>query len=150
LEQRVRLPGGSIIGARPIDAAQVREEWLKLDGSPAAAQYLDAVRATPLIRQLLAGDLALEWSLRPRDPRRSVQGSRAARAHRSAHDAAVRGGVGNPLRQLDLVSPYFVPTEQGVAKLNALVARGVKVRVLTNSLACHRRRAGACGLCEIP
>ena len=43
--------------------------------------------------------------------------------------------MGHPLRQLDLVSPYFVPTEQGVARLNALVARGVKVRVLTNSLA---------------
>ena len=34
-----------------------------------------------------------------------------------------------------LVSPYFVPGDEGVAFLAALVARGVKVRVLTNSLA---------------
>jgi putative cardiolipin synthase len=37
--------------------------------------------------------------------------------------------------ELILVSPYFVPGEQGVAHLRALTDRGVKVRVLTNSLA---------------
>jgi putative cardiolipin synthase len=43
--------------------------------------------------------------------------------------------LGEPARQLDLVSPYFVPTKEGTAKLNALAAGGVQVRVLTNSLA---------------
>ena len=38
-------------------------------------------------------------------------------------------------RELILVSPYFIPTEAGVAGLGALVKRGVRVRVLTNSLA---------------
>jgi len=37
--------------------------------------------------------------------------------------------------ELVLVSPYFVPGEGGVARLRALSQRGVKVRVLTNSLA---------------
>lgn len=37
--------------------------------------------------------------------------------------------------ELVLVSPYFVPGEAGVARLRALSQRGVKVRVLTNSLA---------------
>ena len=43
--------------------------------------------------------------------------------------------LGEPKREVDLVSPYFVPTKEGTAALVALVARGVKVRVLTNSLA---------------
>ena len=37
--------------------------------------------------------------------------------------------------ELVLVSPYFVPGDAGVDRLRALVQRGVKVRVLTNSLA---------------
>ena len=37
--------------------------------------------------------------------------------------------------QLVLVSPYFVPGDEGVASLRRLRERGVRVRVLTNSLA---------------
>jgi putative cardiolipin synthase len=38
-------------------------------------------------------------------------------------------------RELILVSPYFIPGDTGIAALAALVERGVRVRVLTNSLA---------------
>ncbi len=37
--------------------------------------------------------------------------------------------------ELIVISPYFVPGERGTAALRALVDRGVRVRVLTNSLA---------------
>jgi putative cardiolipin synthase len=47
----------------------------------------------------------------------------------------MQDALGQPLRELDLVSPYFVPGEKGTAALTALSARGVKVRVLTNALA---------------
>jgi putative cardiolipin synthase len=40
-----------------------------------------------------------------------------------------------PRQQLLIVSPYFVPGEEGVSWLNGQVARGVRVTVLTNSLA---------------
>jgi putative cardiolipin synthase len=43
--------------------------------------------------------------------------------------------LGRPMRELDLVSPYFVPGADGTAGFRELVERGVKVRVLTNSLA---------------
>lgn len=39
------------------------------------------------------------------------------------------------MHELLVVSPYFVPGESGVASLAALSAAGVRVRVLTNSLA---------------
>ena len=38
-------------------------------------------------------------------------------------------------KELILFSPYFVPGEAGTAFLTGLVARGVRVRILTNSLA---------------
>jgi len=34
-----------------------------------------------------------------------------------------------------VISPYFVPGKQGVALMRALIARGVHIRILTNSLA---------------
>jgi putative cardiolipin synthase len=43
--------------------------------------------------------------------------------------------LGEPARELDLISPYFVPTKDGTAALVALAQRGVRIRVLTNSLA---------------
>jgi cardiolipin synthase C len=45
-------------------------------------------------------------------------------------------GLGAPLRQeLLIVSPYFVPGDAGVNWLRALADRGVRVTILTNSLA---------------
>lgn len=46
------------------------------------------------------------------------------------------GALGVSLaKELTIVSPYFVPGEQGVAWLAGLVRRGLRVTVLTNSLA---------------
>lgn len=39
--------------------------------------------------------------------------------------------------RLDLVSPYFVPGKRGMAEFLRLAARGVRLRVLTNSLAAN-------------
>jgi putative cardiolipin synthase len=47
----------------------------------------------------------------------------------------LEAALGRPTTGLDLVSPYFVPTQAGTDALVAIAARGVKVRVLTNSLA---------------
>jgi len=38
-------------------------------------------------------------------------------------------------QELIIMSPYFIPGKQGVALISDLVARGVRVRILTNSLA---------------
>jgi putative cardiolipin synthase len=42
--------------------------------------------------------------------------------------------MGQARRRLTLYSPYFIPGEQGVASLRRASARGVDVRVVTNSL----------------
>ncbi len=47
----------------------------------------------------------------------------------------LRATLGNPVTSLDLVSPYFVPGEAGATSLQTLARSGVRVRILTNSLA---------------
>jgi putative cardiolipin synthase len=129
-------PAASIIHEPPAGSAeQVRAAWSKLNDDPRSARYLDAAHDTPLVRQILAGELALEWV-----PARLVSDDPAKVLHpperRDLHmGPLLEAALGKPLREMDLVSPYFVPTKAGTAALRALADRGVKVRVLTNSLA---------------
>lgn len=129
-------PAASLMpAAGPDSAARVRAAWEKLHATPQAARYLEVMRTTPLVSQLLAGGLAFEWA-----PARVVQDDPAKVLHpperRELHMLPVlEAALGKPERELDLVSPYFVPAEEGTAALTTLAGRGVKVRVLTNSLA---------------
>jgi putative cardiolipin synthase len=107
---------------------------IRRDGAQ-AAHYTAAVRETPLLRQLLARELPLQWV-----PARVVQDDPSKVLHPPERDELhmlprLEAALGKPGRELDLISPYFVPTQGGTAGLIALAARGVRVRVLTNSLA---------------
>jgi len=113
----------------------VREAWAKLSADPRAARYIEALRATPLLQELLNGTLALDWGAA-----RVVSDQPSKVLHpperKDLHMLPLlEAALGKPGRELDLVSPYFVPTKEGTAALVALAGRGVKVRVLTNSLA---------------
>jgi putative cardiolipin synthase len=63
----------------------------------------------------------------------TARGARGARASRVLD--AVMQRARQAERELLIVSPYFVPGEDGAAILLALAKRGVRVAVLTNSLA---------------
>ena len=56
-------------------------------------------------------------------------------AQRSAVLDALRPALALAEREVALISPYFVPGETGSAGLTALQDGGVRVRILTNSLA---------------
>jgi len=66
------------------------------------------------------------------DPPAKIWG-RAAR-HEYVLDKLQTAFDGEVRRELVIVSPYFVPGSAGTKVLTALVARGVRVRVLTNAL----------------
>jgi putative cardiolipin synthase len=107
----------------------------KIEDRPEAARYLEAVRATPLVRVLLSGSLPLEWA-----PARVVQDDPAKVLHPPERTELhllprLETAMGKPTREMDLVSPYFVPTKDGATALSTLAESGVRVRVLTNSLA---------------
>jgi putative cardiolipin synthase len=127
------FPAGQLVPRMsPEEAASVREGWSRIQQSN---PYVQALRTTPLVQQLLAGSLPLEWAdahIVSDDPAKVLHPPERKDLHMTAQLDAV---VGRPRRELDLVSPYFVPTKDGTAALVALARRGVKVRVLTNSLA---------------
>jgi putative cardiolipin synthase len=117
------------------DAARVRETWESVRQQPDALRYVSAVRDTPLVRALLDGELALEWTTAEvvhDDPSKVLQPPERTEMHMLQH---LERTLGRPMRELDLVSPYFVPGAGGTAAFRELRERGVKVRVLTNSLA---------------
>src|SRR3954465_6772634 len=129
------FPAGSLIRPAGPQAAQlVRAAWTELDADPRAARYVDALRSTTLVRDLLAGSLPFVWA-----PARMVSDDPSKVLHPPSRGdlhmlPLLEAAIGKPERELDLVSPYFVPTKDGAAALVALARRGVKGRVLTNSL----------------
>ena len=51
--------------------------------------------------------------------------------------AAIRKLIGTAQSEVLIANAYIIPDESAIADLRALIARGVKVKVLTNSLASH-------------
>ena len=125
-------PAASLVAAAA--PADLDARFAATHASPEAVAYVEALRTAPLVRDLLAGQLALEWAdarLVHDDPVKTLDTT--PRADNLLFPALVEA-IGRPGKSLDLVSPYFVPGDEGTEALAALARRGVKVRVLTNSL----------------
>jgi len=123
-------PASSLIAASGVPAS-----WESAHERSDATQYLEAVRVTPLVGMLRAGNVPLEWAqarLVQDDPSKVLQPPERTELHLLPRMVEA---LGEPKSEVDLVSPYFVPTKEGTEALVALAQRGVKVRVLTNSLA---------------
>lgn len=127
-------PVGALVDAGAGQPEQgLAERAATLRKTPAAQAYLQALRALPFVEQLAQRRLPLEWGearLVSDDPAK-VRGEGAAQARVGVR---LRSLLGEPQRQLDLVSPYFVPGKSTTAELAAIASRGAAVRVLTNSL----------------
>jgi len=98
-----------------------------------SVQYLLALKETPLVIELQTGHLALEWAdttLVCDDPAKTLDEASDPGALMLTQ---LLTAAGRPMSRFDLVSPYFVPKQEGVTALASLVGEGVKVRVLTNS-----------------
>jgi putative cardiolipin synthase len=129
-------PASQFVGAPPADGvAQLEARFAAMRTGRESAVYAEAVRTTSIVRDLLARQLAFEWApaqLVADDPAKTLDTQE--RAELLMFPKLVRT-MGQPKESFDLVSPYFVPGDDGTASLVALAQGGVKVRVLTNSLA---------------
>ncbi len=99
----------------------------------AAATYLAAVRQSQFVRELMSGHLPLEWATArviSDDPAKGL----GLAAPEAQLPEKLKQIIGEPAGSLELVSPYFVPTATGTRALSAVSRRGVRLRVLTNSL----------------
>ncbi len=129
-------PAALIVAAAPAGASPALEaKFSEVRGEPASVTYLEAVRNTRLVQDLLEHKLALEWA-----PAQVLRDDPAKTLDTQGRTdilllSALLPAVGSPTSSFDLVSPYFVPGDGGTAALVDLAARGVRVRVLTNALA---------------
>ena len=112
---------------------RARAPWRVQPRGPEATDYVEAVRRSPFVRDLLEGRLDLDWAeahLVSDDPgkvlRRHSDGS-------ALLPGRLRSLLGEPRWRVQLVSAYFVPAAEGTRSLAELARQGVEVRVLTNA-----------------
>lgn len=106
----------------------------RVEEDPASSAYMAAIAGSPFVGDLMAHRLPLEWAevtLLSDDPAKvfglaGEQDEVFDQVKRVLHGARKR---------VTLVSPYFVPGDQGVDALASMARSGVKIEVLTNSLA---------------
>jgi len=104
-----------------------------LRAAPEAQRYLAAMRSSPFVEQLAQRALPLEWGttrLVSDDPDKAI--GKIEASSRMVIDLGKL--LGEPKQQVDLVSPYFVPSKKAAQQLADIARNGVQVRVLTNSL----------------
>ena len=131
------------LSAYPVEHIVTRAAALSLDAlraqgtdllqSAQARKYREAIAQTPFIQRLLQAQLPLEWvpaRLVSDDPAKALGKTRG----RALIGAQIIHALGEPEHALDVISPYFIPTDEGVAALATLRDQGVRVRVLTNSV----------------
>jgi cardiolipin synthase C len=91
------------------------------------------VHHSPVARTMFQDGLELEWAAT-----RMVSDDPAKVLGQSEPEAnlfpKIKAILGEPTSELQLVSPYFVPTARGVEWFTAAANRGVKIKILTNSL----------------
>jgi putative cardiolipin synthase len=132
-ESSYPLPG-LLPAATPADVQQLAGLGAQLAKDPAAQRYLAAVRDTTVIRDLLARRLEVEWA-----PTRLLVDDPAKGLDRAPKAELLLGRLlsafgGTAKREIVIISPYFVPGRSGVESLTGFAERGMKVRILTNSL----------------
>ncbi len=125
------------LGAQPSERSleQARERLGETVARLPETPFGKRLRSARLTRQLEAGELTLYWGesrLLIDRPEKVVTAPEDRSTHLGPELDELFAAVDH---DLILVSPYFVPGRQGTEELVALVRNGVRVTVLTNSLA---------------
>ena len=128
-------PAEGIVGKPgPNGVAEMKARLAAVRSSPEAVEYVQAIRETKLVESMLARELHFDWSRVQLlyDPPSKTLG-KAEKADLLLPD--LKHAIGEPRQALDIVSPYFVPGKTGTKTLSAFPQGGVKLRIVTNSLA---------------
>jgi len=129
-------PASAFVGpATADDISQLQAKFVATRAEPESVAYLESIRTTAVMRDLLDRRLPLEWAATEvvyDDPAKTLDTE--GRKDVLLLPELMRT-MGRPEKQLDIVSPYFVPGDGGTELLAAAARRGVTVRILTNSLA---------------
>jgi putative cardiolipin synthase len=121
--------------AGPDDVAAMKVRFRENRADPSAVRYLEALKASHEVQALIEGQVGFDWTQVQAfsdDPGKTL-------TKKPGKDQllipAVAAAMGTPQISFDLVSPYFVPRDDGTRLLAGFKGSGARVRVLTNSLA---------------
>lgn len=124
----VLMPPGTPARLRELSAAAS-----SLEQDPRAGNYVKALQGSSLMRQLMDGTIELQWAstqMVSDDPRKGL--GQIPASDLLIHELGQI--IGKPQSHVELVSPYFVPTAAEVNDFVRMANRGVKIKILTNSL----------------
>lgn len=116
-----------------VQRIELPESWYNDD---ITRRYLHKLETSQFMSSLDQRSLPLIWAktrLLSDDP---AKGEGKAPRH-SLLPQRLFDVMGSPTERIDIISAYFVPTRAGVAQLLRLVRKGVKIAILTNSLAAN-------------
>jgi len=119
---------------RAEDLAALRTELAGAVAGAEARPYLDRVAEAQSVQALLAGQKPIHWTTKARvvsDPPEKVAGTGEERWLINA----IRPLLASATADLEIISPYFIPGNAGTRRLVEIAERGIRVAVLTNSLA---------------
>lgn len=127
-------PAASILGeAEEADLNAWSEAIEAVWKTERAQTYVNAILDSDFIHQTQTRTLPVEWA-----KTRMFSDAPGKGLGQVAEDGLLSTqlseSIGEIHSQFNLVSPYFIPTDTGVAALNRMESHGVRVRVLTNSL----------------
>lgn len=126
-------PAERILAPAPEGLASLVTQAETARASADAAEYDEAIAATPLVTGITSGDLALDWgevAFFSDDPAKGL-------GEASVDELLISRilEIADPKTSFDLVSAYFIPGKDGSDRLTAFAEAGVATRVMTNALA---------------
>ncbi len=131
---RVVIPIDSLAGSRKGDLQTKRTRLDALLSGGGAQPYLQRLHEEKNTESILGGKQTIHWSAGAKvisDPaEKALNGARQNWLLNTIFPV-----IGSATSELHIISPYFIPGDQGVAALQNLAAAGAEVSVLTNSLA---------------
>jgi putative cardiolipin synthase len=127
-----------VLKGQPPTTQEIEQQRKKLDefvSQQTDSAYLFALRNSDLANKLRKNEVRFNWGKAEVIydlPEKIQKDFDATEYHLAPQLGPIFAGV---QKELIIFSPYFVPGKKGTAFLTQLSRRGVKVRVLTNSLA---------------
>ncbi len=121
--------------ASPEQLAEFKAKIKLLPEQETSVRYIEALKNSELARALRAGTAHFKWA-----QAKVIHDSSEKKAHDENWQAELLISklwpyIEKVTDELIIVSPYFVPGKKGADALCKLSEKGVKVRILTNSLA---------------
>ncbi len=133
----VVLPISALAAGGPGRIQRLREDLAATAAGSRAKPYIDRIRERVSVAAMTSGEqgtLPLHWT-----PEAAIVSDPPAKALGESEEnwlmRTLLPAIESGRRSVDIISPYFIPGVAGTAHLTGLVAKGVDVAILTNSLA---------------